>query len=234
MKNFKLESVVIALGLFLMGLCVYWGLDSMAQRSRVVSVRGLAEREVKADHVIWPILFRTTGNNLSALYADINQKTQRIKDFLAKNGIKAEEISVAAPEVVDRSAERYNTSQVQGDRYTVTASLTVASKQVDLVTGVIPKMSELLKDGIAIVAGEWQSRVQYNFTSLNEIKPEMIEEATRNAREAAEKFAKDSQSELGKIQSASQGLFSIEDRDQYTPYIKKVRVVTSVNYFLES
>ena len=96
------------------------------------------------------------------------------------------------------------------------------------------RMGELLKQGIAISANDYDTRVQYEFTSLNKIKPQMIEEATKNAREAAEKFAKDSDSKLGKIKNASQGLFTIEDRDPSTPYIKKVRVVTSVDFFLEN
>lgn len=96
------------------------------------------------------------------------------------------------------------------------------------------RVGELLKQGIAISAGDYGSQVEYEFTSLNKIKPAMIEEATRNAREAAAKFASDSGSELGKIKNATQGLFSIENRDQYTPYLKKVRVVTSIDYYLDS
>lgn len=233
MQKFKFESVILALGLFLLGLCIYWGLNSMAARDRVVSVRGLAEREVSANKVIWPIVYKITGNDLKTLYNEMNAKNKRINEFLMQNGINKEEISVTAPEINDKRAERYN-SEVKGDRYNIQATLTVASKQVDKVRALIPRMGELLQDGIAITRGEWDTRVEYEFTSLNEIKPEMIEEATHNAREAAEKFATDSESKLGKIQSATQGLFSISNRDQYTPHIKKIRVVTSVNYFLES
>ena len=233
MNKFRIESIVLALGLFLLGLCIYWGLTSVAERDRVVSVRGLAEREVAANQVIWPIVYKITGNDLNALYKDMNRKNQRISQFLTDNGIKKEEISVTAPEINDKQADRYN-SDWKGDRSNVTVILTVASNQVDKVRELIPRMGELLPDGIAISRGEWDNRVQYEFTDLNKIKPEMIEEATHNAREAAEKFATDSESNLGKIQSATQGLFSISDRDPYTPHVKKVRVVTSVNYFLES
>ena len=233
MKKFRIESVIISLGLFLLGLCIYWGMQSMAQRGRVVSVRGLAEKEVKADHVIWPIAYRTTSNDLGALYDEINQKNQKIIQFLVNNGIDKKEITTTAPDIGDRKSNQYNSDQ-NGDRYFVKSVLTVSTKQVDKVIDLIPRMGELLKDGIAIISGEYDTSVEYEFTSLNLIKPEMIEEATQNAREAAEKFAIDSDSDLGKIQSATQGLFSIEDRDQYTPYIKNVRVVTSVNYFLES
>lgn len=234
MKNFRTEAAIVATGLVLMGAFIFAGINRFASRDRVVSVRGLAEREVKADHVIWPIVYKTTGDDLQAIYAHINAADKQIADYLKRNGVKAEEISVGAPQIVDLQAERYGGNNGPRDRYNVTCVTTVSSAQVDLVRDLIPRMGELLKEGIAISAGDYEYRVQYEFTSLNKIKPQMIEEATRNAREAAQKFAKDSESELGKIKSATQGLFSIDNRDQYTPHIKRVRVVTSVDYFLDS
>lgn len=234
MKNYRIESVILAVGLALLGLCVYWGLCGLAQRDREVSVRGLAEREVMADHVIWPIVYKTTGNDLQALYDDINTANNKIVSFLKRNGVKADEINVGAPQIIDLRADRYNERQSERDRYNVTSTLTVSTSQVETVRGLIPRMGELLREGVAISAQEYGMTPQYEFQSLNKIKPEMIEEATKNAREAAEKFAKDSESSLGKIKNAMQGLFSIEDRDQFTPYIKKIRVVTSVDYYLKS
>ena len=111
--------------------------------------------------------------------------------------------------------------------------ITVASSKVDLVRRLINEQSELLKQGIAITGGDYMYRVKYEYSDLNSIKPQMIEEATKNARTAAQKFASDSDSKLGKIKRASQGQFSISDRDEFTPYIKKVRVVTTMDYFLE-
>lgn len=233
MNKFRIESIILAIGLFLLGLCIYWGLNSVAERDRVVSVRGLAEREVVANQVIWPIVYNVTGDDLNALYKEMNTKNKRISDFLTQNGIKKEEVAINAPEIDDKLADRYN-SDWKGYRYNIKVTLTVATEQVEKVRTLIPRMGELLPEGIAISRGNWETRVQYEFTDLNKIKPEMIEEATRNARAAAEKFATDSESNLGKIQSATQGLFSISDRDKYTPHIKKIRVVTSVNYFLES
>lgn len=234
MKNYRIESVILAVGLALLGLCVYWGLCGLAQRDREVSVRGLAESEVMADHVIWPIVYKTTGNDLQALYDDINTANNKIVSFLKRNGVKADEINVGAPQIIDLRADRYNERQSERDRYNVTSTLTVSTSQVETVRGLIPRMGELLREGVAISAQEYGMTPQYEFQSLNKIKPEMIEEATKNAREAAEKFAKDSESSLGKIKNATQGLFSIEDRDQFTPYIKKIRVVTSVDYYLKS
>ena len=131
-------------------------------------------------------------------------------------------------------AERYGNTQAENYRYNVTTVITVTSEKVDLVRGLISEQGELLKRGIAITSGEYRYNVQYEYTDLNKIKPQMIEEATKNAREAAEKFAKDSDSELGKIRHANQGQFSINDRDANTPYITKVRVVTTVDYTLNN
>lgn len=233
MKNLRIEAIILALGLTLLGLCVYFGLSAFASRDRVVSVRGLAEREVPADHVIWPIVYKTSGNDLQSIYAETHRVGADIKQFLTRNGVPQADISLGAPQIVDRRAEGYS-SQGKADRYNVTLVTTVSSGKVDLVRGLMPRIGELLKQGIAISAGDYASQVQYEFTSLNSIKPQMIAEATRNAREAAAKFANDSESSLGKIQNASQGLFTIEDRDQYTPYVKRVRVVTSINYFLNN
>lgn len=235
MKNYRLEAIILAIGTLLLGVCIYMGLSAFAAKDRVVSVRGLAEREVKADHVIWPITYKTTGNDLQAIYADVNQVNARVEAFLVSNGIDRKDISVSAPQIVDLKSERYTSSDdMARGRYNVTNVITVSSSKVEQVRGLMSRMGELLKQGIAISASDFNNQVQYEFTNLNKIKPQMIEEATKNAREAAMKFANDSESKLGKIKSASQGLFTIEDRDQYTPYIKKVRVVTSVDYFLDS
>lgn len=235
MKNFRFESVVVAVGIALLGVFVYFGLSAFGARDRVVTVRGLAENEVNADHVIWPVIYKTTGNDMQIIYADIHNANQRIEDFLVKNGVEKTDISVGAPQIIDLKADRYSsTDDAQRDRYNVTSVITVSTSQVDKARSLMTRMGELLKEGIVISASDYNSTVQYEFTSLNKIKPQMIEEATKKARESAEKFANDSESKLGKIKSASQGLFTIEDRDQYTPWVKKVRVVTTVDYFLES
>jgi hypothetical protein len=232
MKTFRIEALIIAVALVITGVFISNGLNKIGKEDRIVQVRGLSEREVAADHVIWPVVYKTTGNNLSTIYADVKRANEGIAAFLMKHGIKKEEISESNLQIVDKHAERY-VSTYDGDRYMVTSVITVATNQVDLVRQLLTQVGELLKEGIAISAGDYGTSIQYEFTSLNKIKPAMIEEATRNAREAAEKFAADSESKLGKIQTAHQGVFSINDRDMYTPHIKNVRVVTSVNYYLE-
>ena len=232
MKSWKVESVILAIGLLLMGFLIKQGLDSFAEKNRIVTVKGLAEMEVPANKVTWPLMYKEVGNDLISLYNRIHTTNEAIENFLIKKGIKKEEISVNAPEIIDLQAERYNQNPVQY-RYNVTTVITVTSNQVDLVRSLIQEQSELLKQGIAITGGDYRYNTQYDFTSLNEIKPQMIEEATKNAREAALKFAKDSESELGKIKRAYQGQFSIEDQDANTPYIKRIRVVTTIDYSLE-
>lgn len=232
MKTYRYEALILAVALVIMGLLLKKGLDGFSGRERTVNVKGLSEMEVPADKVTWPLVFKELGNDLQDLYVRINRNNLTVISFLKENGITDEEISVNAPEIIDMSAERYSTSPPPY-RYNVTSVITVSSGKVDLVRELISDQGELLKQGIAITGGEYRYNTVYSYTGLNDIKPQMIEEATRNARTAAIKFAQDSDSKLGKIKNAYQGQFSITDRDENTPYIKKIRVVTTVNYYLK-
>ncbi len=232
-QNWIKESVVIAVAIVILAFCIKGGIQSFVDKGRIVSVKGLSEVEVPANKVVWPIVFKEVGNDLSYLYNAINYNSSKIIAYLKNNGITGEEISVNAPEVIDMQAERYGSND-KPYRYNVKSVITVTSYQVDIVRKLIASQGELLKEGVAIVGGDYENRISYEYTLLNDLKPEMIAEATRNARKAAEQFAKDSDSRLGKIVWASQGQFSITDRDNNTPYIKKVRVVTSVNYALKN
>ncbi len=232
MKNLKIEAVIIALGLLGMGVCLYSGINKFVNKDRVVNVKGLAEMEVKANKVTWPMQFKETGNDLPAIYERMDKTINTIKEFLTSEGIAENEINIGAPKVTDKFANEYN-NNFSGDRYIVTFIVTVSTDKVDTVQMLISKQGELLKQGVAMMGDTWDNPTTYEFTGLNEIKPQMIEEATKNARVAAEKFAKDSNSKLGDITSANQGQFSISDRDNYTPYIKNIRVVTTVSYKLE-
>lgn len=231
MKKY-ISAALIALGIVILGLCIKAGIDNFSNRDRVVTVRGLCEKEVNANVVTWPIVTKEMGNELPAIYNRIQASNNAILDFLHANGITDAEISVNAPDVSDVQANAYNQRE-QLYRYIVTNVIVVKSEKVDKVNELIKKQTELLKQGIAIVAGDYSYPITYDYTELNSIKPEMIAEGTRNARQAADKFAEDSESGLGKIKTASQGQFSIENRDQYTPYIKTVRIVTYITYYLE-
>lgn len=226
------ESIVLALSIIGLGAFLYSAIIGVKDRERFINVRGLAEQEVKADYVIWPIVFKEVGNDLSALYETVQTKTQALEKFLSENGISKDEIGNASPDITDSESELYN-NEKRPYRYVATVVVTVASKNVDKIRELMGKQGELLKQGIAFSEGDYRYRKIYSFNGLNNIKPAMIEEANKNARTAAQKFATDSGSKLGKIKSATQGQFSIEDRDENTPFIKKVRVVTNVQYFLE-
>lgn len=225
-------ALLIALGLLAIGLGIRSGFRSMSSAQRTVSVRGLSEREVKADKVTWPIVYQIQGNILPDLYDQTSTTNDKILAFLHNAGITDSEISINAPEAYDRASNNYSDNNYKF-RYNISEVIVVTSSQVDKVDELIRQQGQLLKEGIALSANDYNYPIQYEFTGLNDIKPQMIAEATKNAREAAQKFADDSESKLGKIQSANQGQFSIENRDQFTPSIKNVRVVTTLTYFLE-
>lgn len=231
-SSLVISSAIVAVAIVILGFALKGGIDRFSDRDRVVTVRGLCEKEVKANKVTWPIVTKEMGNDLAGIYSDIQNTNTKILEFLKSNGLSDSEISVNPPSVYDQIADRYNTQDVRY-RYQVTNVVVVTSDKVDAVRELIKKQTELLRQGIAVVAGDYNYQTTYEYTDLNSIKPEMIAEATANAREAADKFASDSKSRLGKIKTASQGQFSIDNRDQYTPNIKTVRVVTYITYYLQ-
>ncbi|MCI1779632.1 MAG: SIMPL domain-containing protein [Bacteroidales bacterium] len=232
MKSRITEAVILSLGIIIMGMSLRAGINDFKDKERTVSVKGLSVKEVKADKVVWPLIYKLLGNNIPSLYDQIQSQNAKILQFLKEKGISDEEISINPPKIIDLNADRYNQNKT-GFRYNSTSVIIVTSSKVDLVRKLIAEQGELLKKGVVITGGDYQYNIAYGFTRLNEIKPEMIEEATKNARATAEKFARDSDSKLGKIKYASQGQFSISDRDSYTPYIKKIRVVSSIQYYLK-
>ncbi|MBQ1677146.1 MAG: SIMPL domain-containing protein [Bacteroidaceae bacterium] len=229
-----LPSAIIALGIVVLGFTVRSGIVTFKDRDRIVSVKGLSEREVKADKVIWPLVYKDLGNDPAEMYRQLEKKNQKIVAFLKSGGLTDSEISVNPPTIVDRQADNYG-NEIMNFRYKATSVITVTSPNVDKVRALMNRQAELMKQDIAIVGEEYggSNSPSYEFTGLNKIKPEMVEEATKNARITAEKFASDSGSELGDIRSASQGQFSIESRDASTPFMKKVRVVTTLEYTLK-
>ena len=232
MKEKIISATIIAIGIIVLGLCLKGGIDNFANKDRKVSVKGLSEREVPADKVTWPILSKELGNDLPQLYSEIGVIQSKIKKFLISNGIKESEININAPVVIDLNADQYSNNQ-KGYRYNITSIITVTSNNVKLVRSIIARQGELLKEGIAIVDGGYENPIKYEYVSFKDMKPKMMQEAIENAQKTAEQFATNSNSQLNKIVSADQGQFSIDDRDSNTPYIKKVRVVTTVTYSLK-
>lgn len=225
-------AALIALSIVVLGFCIKGGIDNFANKDRKVAVKGLAEKEVDADKVTWPIVSKELGNELPELYTRLGNTQAKIKQFLISNGIKQSEISVNAPSVIDQNADQYSDNR-RMYRYNITSVITVTSRNVKLVRSIIARQGELLKEGVAIVDGGYENQIKYEYVSFRQMKPKMMEEAIANAEKTASQFAKNSKSKLNKIVSADQGRFSIEDRDQSTPYIKKVRVVTTIVYSLK-
>lgn len=243
LKENQVQEIDRKVSALILGTYLFLGLTSLGyllgnsaikyrEYERTVTVKGLSEREYDADIVIWPISFTEASNELEGLYVSIEESTSKIKGFLEKNGIKSSEITYSFPAITDKSAQQYGNNAKAEFRYTARQTVTVYSKNINAVRRVMSSLSELGKEGIVFTGGNYQSQTEYLFARLNEIKPEMIEEATRKAREVAQKFATDSQSALGKIKKASQGQFSINPRDKNNPHIKRIRVVSTVEYYL--
>lgn len=228
------SGLFVMIGLFVLGMMMPRAVDKFRSFDRTVNVKGLCEKEVKADKVIWPVVYRVMANDVQSVYDQTDSNNAAIIDFLKAGGIKDSEITVSVPEISDKYATEYGSND-RAFRYIAKNVITVYTSDVDAVLALMSRQSDLLKKGIVTGgSNQWENPIEFKYEGLNEIKPEMIEEATRNAREAAEKFAKDSDSRLGKIKTANQGTFTIENRDSNTPYIKKVRVVTSVTYYLKN
>ena len=227
------NGLFIMIGLIVIGFHLTGAVEKFRSYDRTVNVKGLCEKEVKADKVIWPVVYKVMANDIQSVYDQIDANNAIVMAFLESGGVKADEISVAVPTISDKYATEYGSND-RAYRYIATNVLTVCTSDVDAVLALMSRQAELLKKSVVTGGNSWENPVEFKYEGLNDIKPQMIEEATMNAREAAEKFAKDSDSRLGKIKTANQGTFTIENRDSNTPYIKTVRVVTSVTYYLRN
>lgn len=225
-------GISIVLGLVGLGYLLGEAARDYRAFERSVTVKGLSEREVPADIVIWPISFTETDNDLGNLYRTLQTRTAAIGEFLQQRGIAADAVSLSPPSITDKSAQQYGGGPRAEFRYSAIQTVTVYSGDVATVRAAMTGLADLGKRGIAFTGGDYQNQIEYIYTGLNDIKPAMIEEATTRAREAAEKFAQDSNSSLGKIKRASQGQISISDRDKNNRHIKKIRVVSTVEYYL--
>ena len=223
-----IPSLLIALSIVILGLCLKSGIDNFTFRDREVTVRGLAERQVMANEVTWPITFNIAGDDLTTIYDNVSRTDSIIVRFLTSSGITRDAISVAPPSTYNAAANQYGSSTFKY-KYSLESTVTVTTKKVDKVRELLGRQAELLKEGVAFS----NSYINYRYTDLNAIKPAMIEEATKNARLAADKFAADSHSKVGKIKTASQGQFTIDDSDSSTPWLKNVRVVSTIVYYIE-
>lgn len=229
----KLSHIlIISIVTLISSLIIALGLSGIKASDRTVTVRGLSEREVPADLCVWPLAFELGDNALESLQANIVAKTDKVKEFLGKYDLTSEDYSLQAPRITDNSLDRYIDKSKITYRYTARVTLYLRSKKIESVRQARTNSFNLLQEGI-VISSDYDTQMTYEFTGLNEIKPAMIEEATQNARKAAEQFATDSGSKVGKIKRATQGLFSIEDAALGLPERKNVRVVTNIEYLLK-
>jgi hypothetical protein len=229
-RSVVVAGTIIAVGIAVSGFFIGSGLLRARSADRFVTVKGLAEREVDANMVIWPITYTVTADDLGTLQRRIDDGAAKIRDFLGET-FEASEISTSASRVNDRQAQGMMSQGGRLERYVAEATVTVRSPRIEAVQSAMEKTGALVAQGVALIRS-YENTTQYLFTALDEIKPEMIREATQDARRAAQQFAEDSGSRVGGIRNAQQGYFSISDRDAFSPEFKRVRVVTTVQYFL--
>jgi hypothetical protein len=241
-----LLGLLLAFGLVAGGWALGTQIKAIRLGDRYVSVRGLAERNVKSDLAIWPIDYKEAGDDLPSLYSKTEADRKVILQFLAEGGIQSSEIDLGIVRVVDNQANEFGGANRPPHRYIIEQQITVTTSRVDPIAAAAQKTMNLVQQGI-VLGGNPGQGLAFKFMGLNSIKPDMITEATRNAREAANRFALDSGSTVGSIRQANQGIFSIlpansggdtGESNDYGPnadssLMKTVRVVTSVEYYLE-
>lgn len=241
----SLSGFFIALGLITASIVLGAALLKFKQSDRYVTVKGLVERDVAADLAVWPLRFSVAGNDLGALQQQIQQQEGEVIAFLKSSGLSDNEIISNGLSVFNREAVEYSSQGAGQPKYTLKASLVARSNNVGAVSKASQSSSALIAKGVALQQDECNPGPVYSFTKLNEIKPDMLAEATKNARSAAEQFAVSSGSKVGSIRLANQGVFSVIDRDRASEgsdngscgkpsdLNKRVRVVTTLDYYLQ-
>lgn len=227
-KKNMIQGVSIVLAAFVLGLMLVCAVRTLKSFDDTVKVRGLCEKEVPADRVVWRIRYSEKDNSLADLRSTLQRNNNIIVSKLREAGFKDDEIKVGNASYDDRYTYANNVSQITF-RYQVDQTVTVFTKNLELVR----KLQQTLETDLVnqnILANSW---ADYQYLGLNDIKPAMIAESLENARAAADEFAKNSHSKIGKMRTASQGYFEVEDLDENTPQVKKVRVVTTVEYYLK-
>lgn len=221
----------LSIALVIASLFLSHAIGEFGAPERFVEVKGLAEREVPADLAIWPIGYSLTGTNLEELRQGLDRADESVIAYLKLNGFTDDEITRSPPRVTDRWLNSYD-NQRPTERYAAERTLTLRTAQVESARAAMGDAAELISQGVPLTPN-WGSAADFLFTSLEEIKPQMIAEATADARRAANQFAKDSGSRVGAIRTARQGYFTITERDPSSPHVKLVRVVTTIDYDLE-
>lgn len=227
-----IPAFLIAVGIASAGYSIGSAISHHQDFNRYVAVKGLAEKTVKSDKAVWQLNFSVADDELANAYQTFAKAQGIVKDFLQKQGFKEEELELQPVSVTDNEANSYS-SNTKIKRYSANGGINLTTEQIDKVREAVQKTGALVQQGVIIN----NSFVRYMYTDLNSIKPGLLDEATANAKAAAESFARNAHSQLGSIRQASQGLFTINDISESgssgTDVMKKVRVVTSVEYFLK-
>lgn len=233
MKLEWFNAVIIGLALMVAGYFVGNMHKTGKKYDRYVQVKGLSEREVLADLAVWPMNIVLTGNDLRSIKLEIEKQNAEVYDFFIRQGFSEDELTKGLININDSHADMYNPNpQYNEYRYIAKSEITVRTGDIKKLQKALTESLELISKGIILGSKNSWRPIEYIFTGLNELKPSMIEEATKNAREVAEKFARDSNSGVGDIRIARQGLFTINDRDENTPQIKIIRVVSTIDFQL--
>jgi len=243
LDSVTIAAVVIAVGLALGGLFAGNGFARARSADRFVSVKGISEREVRADLAIWPLRLVAADNDLARAHASLQASTKQVLDFLARQQIDTSLAALQDFAVTDANANQFGGGERAASRYVIRQTIVVRSTKPELVLAASQHVAELVTAGVVLSSGgefgPGGGGPTFVFTGLNALKPQMIGEATARAREGAEQFARDSRSSLGGIRQASQGVFVILPRDQAqgiseeSQIVKTVRVVATVEYFLK-
>jgi hypothetical protein len=229
-------ALILALGFVLSGWFVQQGLKTFRMSDRVVSVKGLSERDVEADLAVWTLSHTGTGNELTVVQDQIESNGEIIKGFLKEAGFTDEEVLAEPLQAQDLLAQAYRPEGVEQGRYIITQLITVRSNDMAKVDKALANMGSLLRKGVALSNS---TPPTYMFTKLNDIKPQMLAEAVKNGRQSAQEFAADSGQKVGGIKNAYQGMFQILPRDpiayvsEQNQRFKTVRVVSTLDFFLE-
>ena len=235
-----IPAAIVAIGLALGGLAVGSGFARARAADRYVTVKGVAEREVKANLAIWPLKVVGADNDLTTANKKVAANVEGVRQFLGRHGLDTNQVQLSDFSVTDALASEYTPERPPTNRYVVKQTMLVRSNQPDRVLAASQQVSELAAIGVVVSSGsgEMGNGPTFVFSGLNQLKPTMIADATARAREAAEQFAHDSHSELGSIRQANQGVFEILPRDQAqgiseeSQIAKVVRVVSTIDYYL--
>jgi hypothetical protein len=240
MRNYIAAAVILAVGIFLAGAMIGGGFKAGRTADRFVTVKGIAEREVEADLALWPLQIVTADNDLSAAQARMERMVALTREFLRGKDITDDQVTIQSFKVTDAQANPYQGGNA-ANRFIITQSLMVRSEDPQRVQAASQDVGALVNAGVVLTSGQeyGPGGPVFIFTRLNDLKPEMLAEATGRALEAAQEFATASGSQVGKIRQANQGVFQILPRDpapgqqESNQLFKIVRVVTTVEYLLE-